>query len=231
MKTIHLLILTGLLSLPLQAEFRTWTKKDGNTARLELISKSGEGDQLKASFRMLSGKVVVVPVSELSEEDMKFIKEWDPGATADSVATSSVPSVFDEVLDGNLEKLDGRRLKRYELEQKPTEYYVFYYTASWCPPCQQFTPSLVDFYNKNKEGNSKFELVLITSDRSEDAMEEYAKSKKMPWPQLKLSKADNFKKKFNHGVTGIPSVIVCDLEGKIVSRNGRNLAELEKLVK
>ena len=233
MKTIHLLILTGLLTSPLHAEFRTWTKSDGNTARLELVSKSGEGDQLKVSFRMLSGKEVEVPVSELSEEDMKFIKEWNPNSAADSDSdsASSAPSVFDEVLDGNLVKLDGKSLKRYELDQKPTEYYVFYYTASWCGPCQQFTPSLVDFYNKHKDGNSKFELVLITSDRDKDAMEGYAKSKKMPWPQLKQSKAGVFKKTFNHGVTGIPSVIVCDLEGKIVSRNGRNLAELEKLVK
>lgn len=231
MKTLYSLILAGLLVTPLHAEFRTWTKKDGNTARLELVSKSGEGDEMKVTFRMLSGKTVDVAVSTLSEEDAKFINEWEPGKTANPDAVNSTPSVFDDVLDGNLEKLDGKSLKRYELEQKPTKYYVFYYTASWCGPCQQFTPSLVNFYNKHKEGNDKFEIVLITSDSSEDAMEGYAESKKMPWPHLKLSKADSFKKKFTHGVRGIPSVIVCDLEGEIVSRDGRNLAELEKLVK
>ena len=87
----------------------------------------------------------------------------------------------------------------------------------------------MEFYEKNK--NENFELVLITSDDSEDAMEGYAKDKKMPWPQLKQSKVASFKEKFAHGVAGIPSVIVCDLEGKIVSANGRNLAELEKIVK
>lgn len=231
MKSIYLLILTGLLCSPLHAEFRTWTKKDGSTARLELVSKSGEGDQLKASFRMLNGKTVEVPVSDLSEEDSKFVNEWDPAAAVAAETPTGAASVFDEVLDGNLVMLDGKSLKRYDMEQKPTEYYVFYYTASWCGPCLQFTPSLVNFYNKHKDGNTKFELVLITSDRDEDAMEAYAKSKKMPWPQLKQSKAASFKKKFSHGVSGIPSVIVCDLEGNIVSRNGRNLAELEKLVK
>ena len=28
-----------------------------------------------------------------------------------------------------------------------------------------------------------FEIVLISSDRDENAMEEYAKKNKMPWPQ------------------------------------------------
>jgi hypothetical protein len=62
-------------------------------------------------------------------------------------------------------------------------------------------------------------------------MEDYAAKKKMPWPQLKQSKVASFEKSFDHGVRGIPAVIVCDLEGKIVSANGRNLDELEKLVK
>jgi hypothetical protein len=61
-------------------------------------------------------------------------------------------------------------------------------------------------------------------------MEEYAVAKKMPWPQLKLKDATAFKKDFPHGVSGIPSVIVCELDGKMLG-NYRNLAELEKLVK
>jgi thiol-disulfide isomerase/thioredoxin len=231
MKTIHLLIIAGLLTGSLHAEFRTWTRNDGNKARLELVGKSGEGADAKASFRILSGKVVEVAVSDLVEADMKIISEWEPGQTPAEPGVSSTPSVFDDVLDRNLVKLDGKSLKHYELESKPTKYYVFYYTASWCGPCQQFTPNLVDFYNKHKDGNDKFEIVLISSDSSEDAMEEYAKSKKMPWPLLKLSKTGSFKKKFNHEVQGIPSVIVCDLEGKIVSREGRNLAELERIIK
>jgi hypothetical protein len=62
-------------------------------------------------------------------------------------------------------------------------------------------------------------------------MESYAAKNKMPWPQLKFSKLTTFKTKFNHGVRGIPSVIVCDLEGKIITSNGRDLAALEQLVK
>ena len=177
---------------------------------------------------MRNGQKVVLKSSVLNEADSKLLGEWKPEAPA-AAAPVAAASVFDDILDGNLVKLSGKSLKSFKDLKKPSKYYVFYYTASWCGPCQQFTPSLVEFYEKNK--NDSFEIVLITSDSDENSMEGYAVSKKMPWPQLELKKADDFKKKFQHGVRGIPSVIVCDLEGKIVTPNGRDLNTLAKLVK
>jgi len=226
MKTTLTISIAISLVLPLSAAFENWTNKEGKTAQLDLVEVIGDADAKEGVFKMRNGRNVNIKQADLTEADAKRLAEWKPAAPE---APAGEPSVFDEVLDGNLVILDGKKFAKHELTAKPTKYYVFYYTASWCPPCQAFTPSLVDFYEKNK--NENFELVLITSDDSEDAMEGYAKDKKMPWPQLKQSKAASFKKSFDHGVNGIPSVIVCDLEGKIVSANGRNLAELEKLVK
>jgi nucleoredoxin len=226
MKTTLTISIAISLVLPLSAAFENWTNKEGKTAQLDLVEVIGDADAKEGVFKMRNGRNVNIKQADLTEADAKRLAEWKPAAPE---APAGEPSVFDEVLDGNLVILDGKKFAKHELTAKPTKYYVFYYTASWCPPCQAFTPSLVDFYEKNK--NENFELVLITSDDSEDAMEGYAKDKKMPWPQLKQSKAASFKKSFDHGVNGIPCVIVCNLEGKIVSANGRNLAELEKLVK
>lgn len=226
MKTTLSIAIAISLALPLSAAYENWTNKEGKTAQLELVEVTGEADAKEGVFKMRNGRKVNIKAVDLAEADAKRLAEWTPAAPA---APAGEPSVFDEVLDGNLVILDGDKFKKHELASKPKKFYVFYYTASWCGPCQAFTPSLVEFYDKNK--NENFELVLITSDDSEDAMEGYAKAKKMPWPQLKQSKVATFEKKFVHGVTGIPSVIVCDLEGKIVSANGRNLAELEKIVK
>ena len=206
------------------AGFEKWVNKDGKSADLELIKVVEKDGEKAGEFKMRNGKTITLKASDLSEEAAEKLESWEPPAAV----VEGKPSVFDEVLDGNLVKLDGKSLKKYEMTERPKKYYVFYYTASWCPPCQQFTPSLVEFYNEHK--NENFELVLITSDQEEGAMEKYATDKKMPWPQLKLKEAPKFKKEFKHGVTGIPSVIVCDLEGKNLG-NFRNLAELEKLVK
>jgi len=206
------------------AGFEKWTNKDGKTADLELVKVVEKDGEKAGEFKMRNGKTVTLKVSDLSEEAAKKLEAWEPPA----VEAEGKPSVFDDVLDGNLVKLDGKSLKKYEMTERPKKYYVFYYTASWCGPCQQYTPSLVEFYNEHKSDN--FEIVLITSDQDEDAMEKYAADKKMPWPQLKLKDAEKFKEEFDHGVTGIPSVIVCDLEGKNLG-NIRDLNALEKLVK
>jgi thiol-disulfide isomerase/thioredoxin len=227
MKTPIVLSIILALVLPLSAAFEKWTNKDGKTAELELVEVTGEGEAKAGTFKMRNGREVTIKMEDLDGDSAKRLDAWEPAP----VVVPGKPSVFDEILDGNLVMLDGKKLKKHDLESKPAKYYVFYYTASWCPPCQAFTPSLVNFYNANKKDNDNFELVLITSDRDENAMEGYAKDKKMPWPQLKHSKAKSFKSKFNHGVSGIPSVIVCDLEGNIVSRNGRDLNALKEIIK
>ena len=225
------IILTSLIGFSLanlaHAEFRTWTRSDGKTAELDLSAVTDADGEKTGEFKMRNGRSVTLKASGLTAADAEMLAEWKPAATAATNAAAA--SVFDEILDGNLVKLDGKSLKTFKALKKPTKFYVFYYTASWCGPCQQFTPSLVEFYQKNK--NDKFELVLITSDGEEGDMEDYATSKKMPWPQLKLKKAGDFKKQFKHGVSGIPSVIVCDLEGKIVTANGRDLNALGTLLK
>jgi thiol-disulfide isomerase/thioredoxin len=204
--------------------FEKWTNKDGKTAELDLIQVVDKDGEKAGEFKMRSGRSVTLKASDLSEDAAAKLAAWVPPAPI----VEGKPSVFDKALDGNLVKLSGKSLKKFTPTERPQKYYVFYYTASWCGPCQQFTPSLVEFYEKNKSDN--FEIVLITSDQDEGAMEEYAVAKKMPWPQLKLKDATAFKKDFPHGVSGIPSVIVCELDGKMLG-NYRNLAELEKLVK
>ncbi len=62
-------------------------------------------------------------------------------------------------------------------------------------------------------------------------MAAYASDKKMPWPQLKFNKVKDLKKQFNHGVSGIPSLIVCDLDGKVLGNYRGNLDQLSQMVK
>lgn len=217
MKTTYLLLSALILTGSVYAELRTWTRADGKTADLELIGTTGEGDAIKGQFKMKNGRTVDIPAADLADADAELMKDWKPDEASTAASASGAVSVFDEVLEGQLVKLSGESLKRHSLEQKPTKYYLFYYTASWCPPCQKFTPNLVEFYNTHKPESGEFEIILVTSDRDEDAMEEYAVDKKMEWPHLKLSKVERFKKKFQHPGSGIPNLVLTDLEGNLLA--------------
>ncbi len=212
MKTTIPALLALLFASSASAEFRMWTRSDGKSAELELISVTEADGGKCGEFKMRNGKTITLKASVLSEADAKLLDEWKPAAAAPPAAAS----VFDDFLDGNLVKLSGKSLKPVKEFEKPAKYYLFYYTASWCGPCQKFTPSLVEFYNKNKPGNSDFEVILITSDSDEEAMERYAFDKEMPWPHLKLSKVEKFKKEFRHPGNGIPNLVLTDLEGKLL---------------
>lgn len=224
MKTSLQLLLSGMLAVSASGEFRVWTRDDGKTAELDLISVNETAGVKSGTFKTRSGKSVSLTSSNLAEADAKLLAEWKP---AEATAPVTV-SAFDEIFKGNLQKLSGKSLKPYNEPVAASKYFIFYYTASWCGPCHEYTPSLVKFYKANK--NPNFELIVITSDTDEKDMEEYAKEKKMPWLFLEMKKVKNFEKAFPHAVTGIPSVITCDLKGNIVSRT-ESIEELEKLVK
>ncbi|XP_041362566.1 tryparedoxin-like [Gigantopelta aegis] len=94
-----------------------------------------------------------------------------------------------------------------------------YFSAHWCPPCRGFTPTLATFYN-NVKSKKNFEIIFISSDKDESSFKEYLDS--MPWPALPFSDRDRKKalsEKF--GVTGIPTLILLDEDGKVLNKNAR----------
>jgi len=210
------------------AAFEKWTNSKGDVAELELVRVTESDGEKAGEFRMRNGRTVVLKASQLSEESAARLDQAPAADAGGGAADAGGESVFDEVLDGNLVLLDGKAVKRHTLEAKPAKYYIFYYSAAWCPPCQAYTPQLVKFYNDNK--NANFEIVFVSSDRDKKSMEKYMEDKSMPWPAIDHSKVDRFRKKFDHGVSGIPSVIVCELDGTMVG-NIRDIGQLEKMVK
>ena len=224
MKSTSAVLLFFFLSHALHAEFREWTNSAGKKAELDLVAASEEGGEKVGQFKMRNGTTVKIKASGLSADDAKQLADWNP-----PFFKSGPQSVFDEAIEHNLVRLEKGEFAALAEFARPKKYYLFYYTASWCPPCRAFTPTLVDWYEKNK--NDNFELVLITADREEPAMLGYAKEKKMPWPQVAFGKSMQFQTKHAHGVRGIPSLIVCDLEGKILGNFRSQLPQLTDLIK
>jgi len=94
-----------------------------------------------------------------------------------------------------------------------------YFSAHWCPPCRGFTPKLAQIYNDGLK--DKMEIIFISSDRDEAAFKEYAAE--MPWPALPFAKrAEKESLSDSMGVQGIPSFIICNSDGTVVTTDGRS---------
>lgn len=103
------------------------------------------------------------------------------------------------------------------------EYYIAYYSASWCPPCRNLAPHSVEGYNKHITGQDKVELISINFDRSPEAAKAWAEKEKMPWVIYSRDNAPGFAMK--HAPNGIPTMKLIGPDGKVIAE-GRDIAQL-----
>ncbi|KAF7124237.1 hypothetical protein RHSIM_Rhsim12G0116900 [Rhododendron simsii] len=93
-----------------------------------------------------------------------------------------------------------------------------YFSASWCGPCQQFTPNLVEVYNE-LSAKGDFEIVFVSADQDEEAFKGYFT--KMPWLAIPFSDSntrDQLDEVFK--VMGIPYLVILDENGKVMTEDG-----------
>lgn len=126
------------------------------------------------------------------------------------------------------------------LDNNDIEFICLYFSAHWCPPCQTFTPQLIDFYNKinitktddkiskrsskTKATKNKklIEIIYVPSDRNVTEFETYYKT--MPWYSIDV--INNTEKKLLASmftINSIPTMIVLNgKNGLFITNNGRN---------
>jgi nucleoredoxin len=193
-------------------EFRDWNVIGGGQFEAKLNAVKGTSLVLENR----EGKVVDYPIGNLMLSDQQFARDWQLARTtsgdgASPSGASVEQSDFAKTVYRDLVRSQGSRLKRFTPDAGDSpKYFAFYRSAMWCPPCRKFTPKLVKFYNKQKRKGAPFELVFISSDRSEDDMAEYMKQYKMKWPAFKHGKNKDI---VQRNGTGIPNLIVTDADG------------------
>ena len=103
---------------------------------------------------------------------------------------------------------------------------MLYFSAHWCPPCRGFTPVLKDAYEDNeKNAKAKVEVVFISSDRSGEDMKEYMIEAHGKWYALAHGSDLAGKLKKDHGVRGIPTLVVVKKDGTVINANARGVVE------
>lgn len=109
------------------------------------------------------------------------------------------------------------------------------YWATWCGPCRAEVPNVLENYLKYHDKG--FDVIGISLDDTREAAEEYVQQTNIPWQSIfndvEGQRGWQTPMAVKYGITGIPTAILIDQEGKVVSMNARGPrlgALLEKLL-
>jgi peroxiredoxin len=83
--------------------------------------------------------------------------------------------------------------------------------ATWCPPCQSETPSLIEMYNKYHDQGLR---VVMVSTETSDQVEQFAQKYATPFPMLADAAGQKVIKQVPD-FRGYPTTLLLDKEGHV----------------
>src|SRR6266446_2480255 len=123
-----------------------------------------------------------------------------------------------ELVKGDLVSLHNGALGHFDDEALGKKKLIaLYFSAHWCAPCRKFTPELVEYYNRVATQHPEFEIVFVSFDKSQFAMETYMREANMPWPAIDFPKLQGKDAIRKYAGDGIPCLVLVDATGKVIS--------------
>ncbi len=120
--------------------------------------------------------------------------------------------------DFTQQALDGTEVSLME-EVKKNKITIIDFWASWCGPCRQEMPFMVQLYDQyNSAGLG---IIGISLDNDHDAWQQATVSLGVKWPQMSDLKGWQNQVSSYFNVTAIPHTIIVDQNGKILRRGLR----------
>ena len=103
--------------------------------------------------------------------------------------------------------------------------------ATWCGPCRAEFPNVIANYEKYHDQG--FDVIGVNLDDEKSTVEAFLQKEKLPWKTLFNDQPGqtgfNNPLARRYGISGIPTVILVDREGKVISLNARG-PELGRLL-
>lgn len=130
--------------------------------------------------------------------------------------------ILGPILDANgiVEKVgEGGEKRNIGRTQLAGKVIALYFSAHWCPPCRQLTPILAQKYKEVVAQGHNFDIIFVSSDRSQADADEYFKEH--PWKMVDYA---NREAKSELGdrfdVEGIPTLVLLDENLNLITKDG-----------
>ncbi|WP_161604549.1 TlpA family protein disulfide reductase [Roseiconus nitratireducens] len=152
------------------------------------------------------------------------------GENAERLANSLRGAARRADLPGNSMDLAGKTLddQSFDWQSYRGKVVLVDFWASWCAPCRREIPNVLAQYEKYHEHG--FDVVGICLDTDREKATSYVDDSEIPWPSLFAEKAGwEHPMAIKYGISAIPTAILVNREGKVVSLKARG-EELQELL-
>lgn len=109
---------------------------------------------------------------------------------------------------------DTLRLSEIVAKSKVT---LLDFWASWCGPCRQFNPILVEIYKQFHDKG--FDIYGVSLDQDKEQWTKAIKEQNLTWNHVSNLKAWDCPARLDYMVQGIPSSVLIGQDGKIIAHN------------
>lgn len=113
----------------------------------------------------------------------------------------------------------------YSLSQFKGKWVLVNFSASWCPPCREETPQLLDFARQHQATGNAVVLAVAFDPTDISNLAAFLAKSHAPWPAV-----DDMSAEVAYGVKGIPESFLVDPHGKVVNAflGGVTASEIDK---
>lgn len=197
-------------------------------ARILEIIKENSNNMIPVAFidRNLAYSMDYEQLKQLCSPSNAFFNHPVMEVPKQLLANMEKHAIGNQFTDMTIPDMNGKERKLSEWIGKG-KYVMIDFWASWCGPCRQEMPNVVENYKKYHAKG--FEIIGISFDRSAEPWKKAVEQMGMTWPQLSDLGYWQSAAAGVYGINSIPASILFDGEGKIIATNLRGEKLGEKL--
>lgn len=154
-------------------------------------------------------------VKKLETEDSPITKSTCPKSPQQKKPTGPMSALIEIIGETLMSKEGGIAIETLA----GVKIFLLYFSATYCGPCQNFTPILEEFYEMMNEDRKDIEIIFVSHDRTEEEMMEYYK--KMPWLYIPFSDEKTTTLRSRYEIKGIPVLMALKPTGELVTKDAR----------